>query len=156
MMRSLLCCLLFLFVLPGSSLALAATPKSHSIQESHSIQVIPNEPKQVGPWLVLVQRASLSPLEDASVLDVQVKLRNTSATSQSLASDGIFTCYRADVWQSLAAFDTDSPLPAVVASGDTAKGTLSYQLPPDVLSFGLVFFWQVPSSASTGIWSLQL
>jgi hypothetical protein len=149
MIRSLICSLLFLFVLPGSSLATPADASSGPIQGT------PGQPVQVGPWQVMVQRVQLSHEEDTPVLEVRVSLRNTSATAQSLAG-GIFTCYRADVWQGLASVETDASLPAVVEAKHTAKATLGYQLPPDVLSFGLVFFWQASGGSATGIWSLQL
>jgi hypothetical protein len=150
MIRSLLCSLVFFFLLPASNSAALAAP------DNGPIQGMPGQPTQVGPWQVVIEHFSVSRAKDTPALDIQVKLRNTSSTSQSLADGGIFTCYRADVWQSLPSLESNMPLPAEVASGETVKGILSYQLPPDVLSFGLVFLWQTPDNTATGIWSLQL
>ena len=150
MIRSLACSLLFLFMLPGSSSAQPTAPNSGPIQGTLG------QPLQVGPWQVLVQRAYASQWEETPTLDVLVSLRNISATPEQLPDTMLFNCYRSDVWQGLPYLGSDPPPPSVVDSNLTIKGTLRYQLPPDVLSFGLVFFWQAPGGGATGIWSLQL
>jgi hypothetical protein len=151
MIRSLVCSLLFLLTFSGSHPALPASPSSSPIQGTLG------QPLPLGPWQVTVQRAYMSHWEDTSVLEVLVALRNTSATSQPLVSTAFFTCYRADVWQSLPFLGSHPLLPTEVPSGSTGRATVRYQLPPGVLSFGLVFFWQAPAGDSaTGIWLLQL
>ena len=120
------------------------------------IQGTLGQPVQVGPWKILVEQAGSDQEQDTPALTVTVVLRNTSHTRLSLDSAQLFTCYRNDVWQSLN-FLGGEPMPSSsVASGQKTNGQLLYQLPPDVTSFGLVFFWQASGASATGIWLLTL
>lgn len=149
MFRAFLGSLLVVFAL---ALAGAAQPAA----ASSPILIQPNQPVQVGPWRALVPLAYVSRESGTPVLAVRVQLTNTSATSQPILGAGLFTCYRADVWQGVTSLNSVAALPAVVTPGQTASGTLRYALSPEVESFGLVFFWQGPGGSATGTWLLQL
>ena len=149
----LLCAALLMLGSPALASAhasLAAAPAAGPIQGTLG------KPVQVGPWQVTVEQAAKSWWHDSPVLVVAATLRNTSDIAQPFNSARLFTCYRADVWQSLNWLGGD-PLPlAHVAPGKETSGRLLYQLPPDVTMFGLVLFWQTPGASATGIWLLTL
>lgn len=137
-----------MFTSPAASLS--AAPAGSPIQGTLG------KPLQLGPWQVTVEQPFSAERLDTSALVVPVILRNTSHTTQRLDSAQLFTCYRNDVWQGLNLLGGD-PMPhASVAPGKETAGQLLYQLPPDVLTFGLVFFWQTAGSSATGIWLLAL
>lgn len=158
MVRSTFCALLLgaipLFM--GSSMVTPAAASLSAASAGGPIQGTLGQPLQLGPWQVTVEQPSRADKLDTSALVVPVTLRNTSGTTQRLDSAQLFTCYRNDVWQALNLLGGD-PLPrASVAPGEETSGRLLYQLPPDVLTFGLVFFWQTAGSSATGIWLLTL
>jgi hypothetical protein len=151
---SLLLCAALL--LTGGSALASAHASPTAAPSSGPIQGTPGKPLQVGPWRVLVEPASSDQEQDSPALAVTVVLRNTSQSTLLLDSAQRFICYRADVWQSLN-FLGGEPLPASsVGPGQKTSGQLLYQLPPDVTTFGLVFFWQSSGTSATGIWLLTL
>jgi hypothetical protein len=151
-------CALLLFAVPlfvGITPSTAAASLS-SAPAGSSIQSTLGHPLQLGPWKVLVEQPLHTEWQGIPALAVPVTLRNTSSSTQPLDSARLFTCYRNDVWQSLNLLGGE-PLPqALIAPGKATSGRLIYQLPPDVLKFGLVFFWQSNGSHATGIWLLTL
>lgn len=148
---SLACSLVVLLTFPGSPSTPPSSPSGSPSQGTLG------QPLLLGPWQVTVERASASQWKETSVLNVMVTLHNTSATPQPLGSTAFFTCYREDVWQGLPFLESHPLPPSIVAPGRTFRGIIRYQRPPDVLTFGLVFFWQAPSGDPViGIWSLQV
>ncbi len=149
----LLCAALLLMGSP----TLASAHASLSVAPAGGpIQGTLGQPLQVGPWRVLVEPATSDLEQDTPALTVTVVLRNTSHSTLPLDSAQLFTCYRDDVWQSLN-FLGGEPMPASsVGPGQKTSGQLLYQLPPNVTTFGLVFFWQASGTSATGIWLLTL
>lgn len=149
--------LLGVAVLLISSSTLASAHANLSVPPaSGPIQGTLGQPVQVGPWKIWVEQMSRDQEQDTPALAVTVVLRNTSHAPLSLDSAQLFTCYRNDVWQSLN-FLGGEPMPSSsVYPGQKTIGQLLYQLPPDVFTFGLVFFWQTAGSSATGIWLLTL
>ena len=158
MVRSTLCTLL-LFAAPlliGNTVFASAAASLPSASAAGPIQGTLGHPLQLGPWQVTVEQASRVDWQNTSALVIPVTLRNTSRATQPLDSAQLLTCYRNDVWQALQLLGGD-PLPhSSVAPGKETYGRLIYQLPPDVLTFGLVFFWHTPAASATGIWLLTL
>lgn len=158
MVRSTLCVLL-LFAAPlliGNTGVASAAANLPSASAGGPIQGTLDHPLQLGPWQVTVKRAADVDWQNTPALIIPIALRNTSHTTQALDSAQLLSCYRDDVWQALNLLGGD-PLPhASVAPGKETYGRLIYQLPPDVLTFGLVFFWHTSETSATGIWLLTL
>lgn len=158
MVRSTFCALLLVAIplFMGSSMVTPAAASLSAASAGGPVQGTLGQPLRLGPWQVTVEQPSRTDRLDTSALVVPVTLRNTSDTTQRLDSAQLFTCYRNDVWQALNFLGGD-PLPHdSVAPGEETSGQLLYQLPPDVFTFGLVFFWQTAGSSATGIWLLTL
>lgn len=158
MVRSTFCALLLVAIplFMGNTTFTPAAANLSAASAGGPIQGTLGQPVQVGPWKIWVEQMSRDQEQDTPALAVTVVLRNTSHAPLSLDSAQLFTCYRNDVWQSLN-FLGGEPMPSSsVYPGQKTIGQLLYQLPPDVFTFGLVFFWQTAGSSATGIWLLTL